>query len=272
MTTVPRRTAAGTGAALVLAVLAGCSSSSPPSSSASRGGAGSGSAAGRSPTLSGSITVDAASSLTEPFTTLERRFERAHPGTDVRINFGASSELSTQIGQGAPVDVFASASEKNMDALAGQVTGRIDFVRNSLEIALPSANPARITALADLARPGVKVAVCDRAVPCGAVAQQVFRNAGIDVRPAASLADVKATLAAVLSNEVDAGLVYVTDVRAAGAAVRGIPIPPAQNASTTYPIAVVKNSENAALARAWLAFVTSPAGRAVLRAAGFADP
>lgn len=245
------------GAALLL--LAGCSSSATGSSGANGG-------------PSGSINVDAASSLTEAFDTIKVRFEAAHPGVTVSITYGASSELATQIGQGASVDVFASASEKNMTQLGDQAVRPADFAANTLEIAVPAANPAHITALADLARAGVKVAVCDPAVPCGAVAQQVLRNVKISVQPAASLADVKSTLAAVESGEVDAGLVYVTDVRAAKGKVKGIPIPDAVDASTTYPIAVLKGAHDAALARAFVDYVRSAAGRSVLTADGFRQP
>jgi molybdate transport system substrate-binding protein len=221
---------------------------------------------------SGTITVDAAASLTEAFTTLKGQFEKARPGATVKITYGASSELATQIQQGAPVDVFASASEKNMQQLGGQAVHPTDFVRNTLEIAVPPGNPAHVTGVADLARPGVKVAVCDPAVPCGVVAKQVFTNARITVKPSASLADVKSTLAAVESGEVDAGLVYVTDVRSAGAKVTGVTIPASVNASTTYPIATITSAQNRELAQAWVDYVLSAAGRAVLQADGFELP
>jgi molybdate transport system substrate-binding protein len=245
--------------ALVALLAAGCSSS----------GSGDNPAGGA---LSGSIRVDAASSLTEAFNTLKARFEHAHHGTEISISYGASSDLSTQIAQGAPVDVFASASETNMTELGSQAVHPTDFVTNTLEIAVPPGNPAHIEAIGDLAKSGVKVATCDPAVPCGAVAAQVFKNAGITVHPAASLADVKTTLAAVESDEVDAGLVYVTDVRAAGNQVKGVPIPHDVNASTTYPIAVLKDSKNQALAHAWVDYVLSAAGRKVLTADGFGRP
>lgn len=222
--------------------------------------------------LNGTITVDAASSLTEAFATIEKKFTQAHPGTKVDITYGASSDLATQIGQGAPVDVFASASEKNMQSLGSQAVNPTDFVSNTLEIAVPPSNPAHIASVADLAKPGVKVAVCDPAVPCGAVAAQVFSNAKVTVQPTASEADVKSTLAAVESGEVDAGLVYVTDVRAAGSQVKGVPIPSNVDASTTYPIAALKSAKNPALAKAFVAYVLSGAGKKVLTADGFSPP
>ena len=243
----------------VLLALAGCSSSTP--ARTFTGGP-----------VKGTINVDAASSLTEAFTTLKAKFEKAFPGTTVNITFGASSDLETQIAQGAPVDVFASASAKNMAALGSQAVDPVDFVKNTMEIAVPPKNPAHIASVSDLAKPGVKVAVCDPAVPCGAVAATVFANADAAVHPTASLADVKSTLAAVESGEVDAGLVYVTDVRAAGAKVTGIAIPATVNASTTYPIAVLNDSKNVALAKMWVLYVRSPAGSAVLTGDGFVLP
>ncbi len=246
-------------AVALVVLLAGCSSSA-------AGGPPSGNG------LSGSITVDAAASLTEAFDTLDAQFEAAHPGTTINLTYGASSDLATQISQGAPVDVFASASESNMTALGSQAVRPADFVSNTLEIAVPPGNPANIRSITDLANADVKVAVCDPAVPCGVVAARVFQNAKITVHPKASLADVKSTLAAVESGEVDAGLVYVTDVRAAGDKVDGIAIPSAVNASTTYPIAVLGHADNAALARAFVAYVRSAAGRKVLTAGGFERP
>jgi molybdate transport system substrate-binding protein len=222
--------------------------------------------------LGGSITVDAAASLTEAFTTLKTGFEKAHPGTSVTLNFGASSELATQIEQGKAADVFASASPKNMSQLGASAVSPVDFAKNRAEIAVPPGNPGGISAVSDLARSGVKVALCDPAVPCGVVARQVLANAKVTLTPAASLPDVKSTLAAVESGEVDAGVVYVTDVRAARTKVKGIPIPDGLNAGTTYPIARLKDAKNPALARAFVAYVRSAAGRRVLQAAGFARP
>lgn len=245
--------------AAVVGLLAGCSSSG--SSDNSGGHA-----------LKGSIRVDAASSLTEAFAAIRSGFEHAHPGTTVDITYGASSDLSTQISQGASVDVFASAAPANMKSLGSQAIAPKDFVRNTAEIALPPGNPAHITSVGDLAKPGVKVAVCAPAVPCGAVATAVFENAKITVHPKASLANVKSTLAAVESGEVDAGVVYVSDVRSAGNKVTGLPIPPNVNASTSYPIAALKGSHNPALAKAFVAYVLSPAGRKVLLGDGFRAP
>jgi molybdate transport system substrate-binding protein len=141
-----------------------------------------------------------------------------------------------------------------------------------MEIATPPSNPANISSVTDLAKPGVKVAVCSPEVPCGVVATEVFKNAKITVKPAAEEEDVKSTLAAVESGEVDAGMVYVTDVRAAGDQVKGVEIPDNLNASTEYPIAALKGSKNPDLAKAFVDYVLSPDGKNVLADDGFSKP
>jgi molybdate transport system substrate-binding protein len=249
--------------ALSAGLLTGCGSSA--STGAPRGG---------SSAVAGSITVLAAASLTEAFTTLGHQFEAAHPGTTVVFSFGPSSGLAVQITQGAPADVFASASQKNMDQVTsgGGASSPTVFARNSMEIAVPPNNPAAIASVSDLARKGVKVALCQAQVPCGSVAQQVFTNATLTVTPVTQEADVKAVLSKVQLGEVDAGVVYVTDVRAAGDKVTGIAIPPDVNASTAYPIASLSKAPNAAGARAFVDFVLSSAGSSVLTQDGFAAP
>jgi molybdate transport system substrate-binding protein len=259
------RTLACAAASLLLAACAGSSSGA--ATAAGRPG-------GAAPGPRGEIIVLAAASLTDAFSTLGARFEAANPGTKVVFSFGASSALATQIGRGAPADVYASASRKTMDdviAARGAATST-PFARNLMEIAVPEANPGRITRLSDLARPGVKVALCQVEVPCGEAAAQVFANAALTVRPVTQEADVKATLAKVSLGEVDAGVVYVTDVLAAGDAVTGVEIPAEVNASTTYPIAVLTASRNGALAQAFVDHVLSADGGRVLLGAGFQAP
>lgn len=242
--------------------------------------ASSGGAAGHGPSTSGSarrpavLTVFAAASLRDAFTALAARFEKAHPGVRVSLNFDASSALAEAITQGQHADVFASASPKNMATVvsAGDAAAPQNFASNTMEIATPPGNPAHVSGVQDLARPGVRVALCDPAVPCGATAERVFRRAKITVRPAASEQDVTSTLAVVETKEVDAGMVYVTDVRTAGGKVHGVPIPSTVNASTTYPVAVLSKTQHRALARAWVAYLLSAGGQAVLRADGFAKP
>ena len=237
-------------------------------------GSGSSPAAPGSGAASGTVTVFAAASLTESFTSLGRQFEAAHPGTTVKFNFGASSSLAENINQGAPADVFASASPKNMQQVvdADGASDSKTFARNVMQIAVPPDNPAGVREVTDLARSNVKVALCQPQVPCGAVAQQVFENVNITVKPVTQGADVKAVLTTVQLGEVDAGMVYRTDVRAAGTKVRGIEIPADQNASTSYPIAALTEAPNPVGAAAFVDYVLSPDGEKVLEQAGFAAP
>ena len=218
------------------------------------------------------IRVFAAASLTESFTSLARTFESENPGTKVELSFGPSSGLAEQIANGSPADVFASASPKNMDSLSGKVSSPKDFATNSLEIAVPKADPGKIGSFADLARPGVKVALCQAQVPCGATAAQAIAKAGLKITPVTQEVDVKSVLTKVTLGEVDAGIVYVTDVKAAGSKVRGITIPAAQNASTTYPIATVTGTKAQQTATDFVDLVTSAQGEAVLAKAGFEKP
>ena len=252
-----------------LALAAACGSDGSTSA-----GSGSSPAAPGSGAASGTVTVFAAASLTESFTSLGRQFEAAHPGTTVKFNFGASSSLAENINQGAPADVFASASPKNMQQVvdADGASDSKTFARNVMQIAVPPDNPAGVREVTDLARSNVKVALCQPQVPCGAVAQQVFENVNITVKPVTQGADVKAVLTTVQLGEVDAGMVYRTDVRAAGTKVKGIEIPADQNASTSYPIAALTEAPNPAGAAAFVDYVLSPDGEKVLEQAGFTAP
>jgi molybdate transport system substrate-binding protein len=218
--------------------------------------------------------VFAAASLTEAFTQLGKQFEAAHPGDKVTFSFGPSSGLATQIISGAPADVFASASAKNMQEVvaAGDASAPTDFVKNVMEVAVPPANPAHVKSVNDLAKSSVKVALCQPQVPCGVVAAEVFKNAGITVKPVTLEVDVKSVLTKVELGDVDAGMVYVTDVMGAGSKVMGVPIPASVNASTTYPIATVSKSSHQSIAQAFVAYVLSPAGQQVLTADGFQKP
>jgi molybdate transport system substrate-binding protein len=220
------------------------------------------------------LRVFAAASLTESFTELGKQFEADHPGAEVEFNFGPSSGLAEQIGGGAPADVFASASPSNMDTLVteGAATEPQDFAVNNVAIAVPPDNPAGIESLADLARPDVKVAVCQAQVPCGKVAAEVFANAQLTVQPATEEVDVKSVLTKVTLDEVDAGIVYVTDVLAAGDEITGVEIPGDVNATTTYPIAPLEDSEHQEVAADFVDLVLSDAGAKVLEEAGFQSP
>ena len=222
-----------------------------------------------------SLTVFAAASLKAPFTALAGQFEAAHPGTTVTLSFAGSSDLATQISQGAPADVFASADTKNMAKLsdASLVEGKAaDFATNVLTIAVPPANPASITSFADLARPGMKVVICAAQVPCGAATKTLEQKTGTTLQPVSEESSVTDVLGKVVSGEADAGLVYVTDVRTAGDKVKEIPFPEAAQAVNTYPIAAVRTSKNKELAAAFIAAVTGPDGRRLLSGAGFGTP
>ncbi|MDO6144939.1 molybdate ABC transporter substrate-binding protein [Paenarthrobacter aurescens] len=225
--------------------------------------------------MSGEITVFAAASLKTTFTQLAKDFEVQHPGTKVTLSFAGSSDLVTQITQGAPADVFASADAKNMNKLADQglvESAATNFATNVLEIAVPPGNPASISSFADLAKPGVKVVTCASQVPCGAATEAVEKAAGTTLKPVSEESSVTDVLGKVTSGEADAGLVYVTDVRGAGDKVVGIPFPESDKAVNTYPIATVGPSKNKELAAAFIANVTSEAGKKVLRDAGFGTP
>ena len=264
-----------TAVALAAVAVAGCSSSSSSSTASGSSSSSSPSAStSSSAAQTGTITVLAASSLKGTFTQLGKQFEAAHPGDTVKFSFGASSALATQINSGAPADVFASASTKNMDQVVtpGNASNPQNFAKNIMEVAVPPNNPAKVTSVNDLAKSSVKVALCQPQVPCGVVAAEVFKNVGITVKPVTLQPDVKSTLTQVELGNVDAGVVYVTDVKAAGAKVKGVAIPASDNASTLYPIDTISNSTDKPVAEAFVAYVLSPAGQQVLTAAGFQKP
>jgi molybdate transport system substrate-binding protein len=225
-------------------------------------------------TPGGTITVAAAASLTEAFTRIGNQFQAEHASSTVSFTFGSSATLATQITQGAPVDVFAAASPATMKTVtdAGVAGTPTNFVSNTLEIAVPKGNPHRVTGLKDFADKGRRIALCDPSVPCGAAAVKVFAAAKITAAPDTLEQDVKATLQKVSRDEVDAALVYRTDVISAPEEVDGIEFPEATHAVNRYPIAALKASKNAALAQAFVDYVLSPAGQAVLSGAGFAKP
>jgi molybdate transport system substrate-binding protein len=155
---------------------------------------------------------------------------------------------------------------------AGDASSPQNFAKNTMEVATPPNNPGNVTSVTDLAKKSVKVALCQPQVPCGVVAAEVFKNAGIKVKPVTLQPDVKSVLTQVETGNVDAGMVYVTDVMAAGSKVKGVPISASDNASTLYPIATITNSDHKSIAQAFVAYVLSPAGQQVLTAAGFQKP
>jgi molybdate transport system substrate-binding protein len=228
------------------------------------------------PKLTGSITVSAASSLTEAFTQIGTQFEKKNPDADVTFNFDASSALVLQIQSGAPVDVFASADEANINKLVDgdQVTSEpVVFAENELEIATKPGNPEKIKTLADLADAGT-IALCASEVPCGKYADAALSEAGVTIPPEQVTRglNAKATLTAVSTGDANAAIVYVSDVKAAGSAVEGVKIPDDENQIALYPIAPLASSENAETAKAFSRYVASPAGRRVLKRYGFLAP
>jgi molybdenum ABC transporter, periplasmic molybdate-binding protein len=220
----------------------------------------------------GTISVFAAASLTDAFKALGTSFQMAHPAVTVQFNFAGTPTLVTQIEQGAPADVFASADTTNMDKLTaeGFTTGTPQvFARNQLEIVVAPGNPKGITGLADLARPGVIYISEAPTVPAGKYALQALATAGVTVTPKSLETDVKSVVGKIELGEADAGIVYTTDVTAAGSKVTGVPIPDADNVIATYPIVTVKGTKNSGLANAFVAYVLSAAGQATLQSFGF---
>ncbi|CAL9606188.1 Molybdate-binding protein ModA [Nocardiopsis dassonvillei] len=241
----------------------------------------SGPAATEGPT--GRLTVFAAASLTDVFEGLAEEFEARNPGVEVVFNFAGSSELAAQIGSGAPADVFAAANTATMDQVVGgegldrgwaAEHGREGavFATNTLQIAVPADDPAGIQDLDDLAADGVSVAFCAEEVPCGAATATALAAAGLDITPVTYEEDVRAVLTKVELGEVDAGLVYRTDVVAAGDAVTGIPFPEAEAAVNDYPIGLLADAPRPDLAAEWIDLVLSEDGTAALAEAGFGTP
>jgi molybdate transport system substrate-binding protein len=218
------------------------------------------------------LTVYAAASLTTTFETIGAEFEKAHDGVTVEFSFGGSSDLVAQIQQGAPADVFASADTANMDKLTAdglQAGDPRDFAGNTLEIAVPPGNPAGVTSFADLAEPALNVVVCAPEVPCGAAAVKLEEVTGFDIRPVSEEQSVTDVLAKVTSGEADAGLVYLTDVIAAGDEVQGVPFAESEQAVNSYPIVVLKDAAHRELAQEFADLVLGDTGQSILRDAGF---
>ncbi|MFI5287434.1 MAG: molybdate ABC transporter substrate-binding protein [Candidatus Dormibacteria bacterium] len=206
--------------------------------------------------FSGSITVFAASSLTSPFNTAEKGLELDHPGFAAQYSYGSSQALVTQIINGAPADVIATANTTTMQQLVAR--GLVDtpqaFVKNKLEIIVAPGNPKNITTLAGLATPGLSVVLAMAGVPVGDYSAKALTAANVKVTPKSLESDDALVVEQVESGNADAALVFVTDSFSAGSKVTGIAIPDAQNVIGTYEIAVVKSSTNMTAAQA---FVTS---------------
>jgi molybdate transport system substrate-binding protein len=245
------RVLAGVAAAtMLLANLTSCGPSSPPPS----------------------ITVFAAASLKPAFTKIAEQFKTDHPGVDVDFNFGGSSELATQLTQGAGADVFASANTAQMDKVgdAGLLAGKpVPFAANTLVIVTAPGNPKKVESFADLAGPGLAVVVCQQPVPCGTATHKIEDITHVGINPVSEEPDVTDVLSKVTSGQADAGLVYRTDAINAGDKVTLVKFPEAASAVNTYPIAVLQNASQAGLAQQFVEWVIGEAGRKVLRRAGF---
>ena len=216
------------------------------------------------------ITVSAAASLTDAFTKIGEAFEDQNPNFTVRFNFAGSSTLAEQINAGAPVDVFAAASLPAMDKAITALDEPVFFASNSLAIAVPPGNPANLSELADLAGPGITLVVCASPVPCGAATNSLFDRNGIAATPASLEPDVRAVLTKVIADEADAGIVYRTDIAAAGDQVQEVAIPDARNVTSKYPI--TRTIDAASGSQEFIDFVLSDAGQQILAQWGFGSP
>jgi molybdate transport system substrate-binding protein len=255
-------------AALLLCSVSGCGSSEQASSTSSSGASSSAAAGGQ-------LIVFAAASLKQPFTDIGEHFKTDNPGSDVEFSFAGSSDLVTQLTQGAPADVFASADTNNMDkaAKANLLAGDpVNFSSNTLTIVAAPGNPKKIASFKDLTAPGLSVVVCAPQVPCGSATKKVEQATGVTLNPVSEESQVTDVLTKVTSGEADAGLVYVTDAQGAGDKVTAVAFPESADAVNTYPIAVLQQSKTPDLARKFVDLVTAEAGQKVLTAAGFAKP
>jgi len=265
MSAARMRAARVLGGIAVAALAAGCGSSGTPASS---------SRASTPNPLNGPLTVFAAASLTEAFNDTKTSLQKEYPSLSITYSFAGSQQLVSQIENAAPADVIATADTKTMGALAsaGLVEASKVFAHNKLEIVVAPGNPKGVKGLADLARTDLTVVLEDPSVPAGNFARQALTKAGITVNPKSLELDVKSELQKVAMGEADAGIVYVTDVTAAGTTVAGVPVPDDQNVIATYPIAVVKASTHLKAARAFVEEIVSGDGHKALTARGFLGP
>jgi molybdate transport system substrate-binding protein len=250
------------GAAVLAALVAGVAAGCGDAAAQDVGGSGAGN----------ELTVFAAASLTSAFTDLGKDYSAAHPGVTVRFDFAGSSDLVAQIRQGAGADVVATADTATMDELAGSVTSPRAFAGNRLAVAVAPGNPRRITSLADLADPDLKVVLAAPEVPAGEYASEVLAAQGVTVDPVSLEDSVKGVVTKVAMGEADAGIVYATDITAAGGDVDGVKIPRPQNVIAIYPIAVLTSSKDVSDAQGFVDFVLSPAGQKVMNQYGFLPP
>jgi molybdate transport system substrate-binding protein len=221
------------------------------------------------------LVVFAAASLKKTFTDIGEQFKTGNPGSSIDFNYAGSSDLATQLTQGAKADVFASADTKNMDkvAQAGLLAGDpVNFASNTMVIVVAPGNPKSITLFGDLAKPGLSVVVCAPQVPCGSATQKLEKATRVKINPVSEESSVTDVLNKVTSGQADAGLVYITDAIGAKDEVSTVQFPEADVAVNTYPIAVLKSAPAGELAKKFVALVTGDAGQKILQQAGFAKP
>jgi molybdate transport system substrate-binding protein len=256
--------------ALVLAFGAACASEKPRPSTADNATT----TATTPASLGGNLTVLAAASLTESFNEIGKAFETLHPGTKVTFSYDASSALATQADNGAPADLFASADAANMKKVtdAGNAKDPKVFAHNRLALLVKKGNPKKIGSLKDLDKAAVTFVLCAVEVPCGKYGAQALAKAGVKAQPKSLEQNVKAVVTKVTTGQVDAGIGYVTDAKAAAAQADAVGIPDELNVVAEYPIAVLKQSANANLAYAFLDYVLGPDAQAILARFGFTGP
>ena len=255
-----RATAFVLSAFLMVGFAAGCGPSNP---AATRAGSGK------------TLTVFAAASLKKAFSEIGEKFKTDNPGTDVEFSFAGSADLVTQLTQGAPADVFASADGKNMAKVekAGLLAGpAVNFASNTLTIVVAPGNPKKVTSFEDLTQAGLAVVVCAPQVPCGSATQKAEQATGVRLNPVSEESQVTDVLNKVLTGQADAGVVYVTDAQGAGDKVTAVALPESASTVNTYPIAVLKAAPDPELARKFMDMVTGDAGQKILSAAGFGKP
>jgi molybdate transport system substrate-binding protein len=221
------------------------------------------------------VLIAAAASLTDAFAEIGDAFAVDHPDTGIRFTFAASSTLATQVLDGAPIDVFASADTVTMGRVIeadATLDSPVVFARNRLAIAVAPGNPLGITGIADLAEPDLVLVMCAQEAPCGRYGEAILTGAGIAPVPDSLEVNPRAVVTKVALGEADAGIVYATDVLAAAATVGAVTIPDGSNVVAEYPIAVTADGPNPDGARSFVEFVLSPTGRAILERHGFAAP
>ena len=219
-----------------------------------------------------SLRIAATSSLTEVFNDIGEQFMLANPDITIAFNFASSSDLALQISQGLPADVFASADVKNMAKVtdAGLLLGQsVTFATNSLEIVVEKGNPLFVDSLAQLATPGLLFVTCPIEVPIGGYTAEVLRNAGVTVTPASLEENVKGILTKVALGEADAGIVYRTDILAAGNSVTGVPIADNVNVTTKYLVGALRDSQNQDASQRFIIFLSSEQGQKIFSQFGF---